>query len=278
VRATIAFVCLVGCDEAFDLEKVMYVPPDAGPDAPRYPGQIINDPTGDFDGDGEPNATDPCVLIQASEPGGRDDTDMDGVGDLCDPNPATVGDCLVLFDTFEAPTLSSHWRYDGEVVTRESGGYMRIPAGDETVVYLDQPLEMATVYIAGYVAYGANGPGSRFAVQTFMDFTRSPAANGTACSLESDKSTSKAAVVDVTDGVDLLRSTASIGNILVAAGSTAGLRWRADGCYGELRANSTRQSALTSTAPPASGVFGLRTLLVEFQVYMIAAYGRGCGG
>lgn len=277
MKAALALVCIVGCDDAFDLEKVTYVPPDAGPDAPRYPGQVINDPDSDFDGDGDPNSSDLCALIDKTLPGGRDDTDMDGVGDLCDPNPGTSGDCLVLFDSFEAATLSTHWKYDGQTVTREDPGYLRIPAGDQTLVYLDQPLEMSAVYVGGYVAYGANGPGARFAVQTLVDVTRTPGPTGTACSLESDKVSSRVAIVQAANGTDSVGPTSPVGALLVGAGSNAGLRWRADGCHGELQ-DGVVQSGTVAIPPPSSGVFGLRTLLASYHVYVVAAYGRGCGG
>jgi hypothetical protein len=275
VRAAISIVCLLGCDGVFDLENVTFVPTDAGPDAPDYPGQIINDPTGDFDMDGLANASDPCALIEQTAVGGRDDTDADGVGDLCDPNPQMAGDCMVLFDSFDAPSLSSHWKYDGQAITREAPGYLHIPSGPDTLVYLDQPLEIAALYIAGYVTIGANAPGTRFALETFSDVTRSPGATGTACSLESDKAASRVAIVEANNSADTLTATAPVGSLLVAAGSTAALRWRADGCYGELR-NGVTESGTVPSPPPQSGVFGLRSLLVGFDLYVVVGYGRGC--
>ena len=273
----VAFAGLTGCAGAFDIDPLTYVPPDAAPDAPRYPGQVIHDPAEDYDSDGLPNATDLCVLIPATEAGGRADTDNDGVGDLCDPNPTQGADCLVLFDSFDAPVLAPAWQYDGQVVTREADGYLSIPPGDETLVYLGQPLEISSLEIEAYVTYGANGPGDRFAVQAFTDVTRSPAANGTACSLESDQTFSRVAIAEVTAGVDQLQRTAPLDDLLVAAGSSALLRWRADGCQGQLFTADNGASNTVATPPPAGGVFGLRTLLVGLNVYVIAGYGRGCG-
>src|SRR5690242_13104766 len=113
MRARLAWtfaVLLAGCDQVFDLTPLAELP---------YVGQVVQDPDGDADGDGEPNATDLCALVPATVIGGRSDRDGDGVGDLCDPAPDTGGNCMVLFDSFESGALSPHWQSEGEQVHLE---------------------------------------------------------------------------------------------------------------------------------------------------------------
>jgi hypothetical protein len=52
----------------------------------------------DEDGDGIPDANDPCPHV----PGDATDTDGDGVGDDCDVNPTTPSEHWVLFSTMQA--------------------------------------------------------------------------------------------------------------------------------------------------------------------------------
>ncbi|HEU0033112.1 MAG TPA: hypothetical protein VFQ53_20910 [Kofleriaceae bacterium] len=100
--------CLVaalcsGCQVVFPLDG----PGDGGDPAK---GPYIVD--GDYDGDGKPNATDPCPLNGTS----RDDVDADsdGIPDDCDPDIADDGrDCIVLLDTFDigVRALDPRWSY-----------------------------------------------------------------------------------------------------------------------------------------------------------------------
>lgn len=66
----------------------------------------------DFDGDEVGDACDNCQLhsntLQLNE--GEPVSEQDTVGDDCDPNPASGGDCLVLLDFFSDPTqLTVNW-------------------------------------------------------------------------------------------------------------------------------------------------------------------------
>lgn len=265
-RGLLGVACLTGCDSVFGLDSLY---------EPEHFGQVINDPDGDVDNDGEPNATDLCALVPATDIGGRSDRDMDGVGDLCDPRPDTPGDCLALFDSFEAPALSSHWKFEGETVTSDSGR-LNVPGGDETIVYLDTPLDLDAVHLRAYVPIGANAGGPRHAIQVFMSATNTPLVSGTACSAESDTQASRVAIVDVKNGADQVTRDAPVGDILIGAGTSLGLAWTDDGCTAELSTDTSEQSATVPIAPPPGGVFMVRVLDAGLSLYVIAGYGRGC--
>ena len=64
-------------------------------DAPLDDGDSDADAGHDEDGDGVTDADDSCPHV----PGAQTDTDNDGVGDVCDPNPTTLGDAIALFAT-----------------------------------------------------------------------------------------------------------------------------------------------------------------------------------
>lgn len=83
-----ALICvLAACRLEFDA-----LPHDAAPDA-------LDALTGhDEDGDGLPDAVDPCPHIA----GDASDSDDDRVGDACDPRPSTPGDAYVAFATMQA--------------------------------------------------------------------------------------------------------------------------------------------------------------------------------
>lgn len=257
-----------GCGSVFDVEPVEELP---------YYGSVINDPDGDADEDGEPNATDLCALIPANELGGRADTDGDGVGDLCDPEPTKRGNCMVLFDSFAAPTLSSHWRFDGEMPLLEGGHAVDIPFSPETILYLDTELTIDAIYIDGYVHIGANAGGPRHAVQMIVDVTRTPLVSGHACSVESDTQSSKLSVETVAAGTSTSPTTAPVGDILVGGGTNLDIMsWTPSGCHVELEYGSQFQQATVPVPPSASGVFGIRLIEAGAYIYTIAGYGRGC--
>lgn len=259
----------VGCHDVFDLDK-LYVPVTYD--------RVVNDPTGDFDGDGVPNATDLCVLIPDTEIGGRSDRDGDGVGDLCDPDPDVGGHCLVLFDSFAAGTLSPHWLSEGEDVS-PGNGQLVIPGGTETLVYLDTPLDLDSITVAGYVSIGANASGARHAVELYVDAQRSPYVTGRGCAVHSVSGTDDAAleIVDTTDGAVTVLSEAALPGVAVTAGTTVMMRWDLAGCAAGLGNDSGSVNATLAEPPPRSGVFLLRVLDAGFNVYVVAGYGRGCG-
>jgi hypothetical protein len=256
-----------GCGSVFDLEPVEELP---------FYGSVVNDPTGDVDEDGDPNATDLCVLIPATELGGRADTDGDGVGDLCDPEPNKPGNCLALFDSFAAPTLSPHWRFEGDPVEIQDSK-LHIPGSDETILYLDTALTLDAVYVDSYIHIGANAGGPRHAIQVLVDTTLTPLVNGHACGVESDSQSSMVSISTVTAGVDSSPTTASVGDLLVGAGTNLDiLSWTSAGCHAVLSDGSRSQEATVAGKPPASGVLGIRVLDAGIDLYTVAGYGRGC--
>lgn len=93
-----AAILAAGCNAIFGLGATS--PQDGStPDAAAPPDAFMLTryiAAGDYDGDGLPNATDPCP----ADPRPQLDGDGDGVGDACDPHPATT-DCVVLFEAFE---------------------------------------------------------------------------------------------------------------------------------------------------------------------------------
>ena len=128
--AVLGLIGLAGCDQVWSIKSF-----------PVFPN--VQDPKGDFDGDGVPNVMDGCPNLDNSMPGGTRDRDGDGVPDLCDPNPDTPGDCLVLFDDFAAPTLSPKWNYDGIPITVIRNDpifmnqpYLQFDPTDEEIIYL----------------------------------------------------------------------------------------------------------------------------------------------
>lgn len=252
----------------FDLEPLEEVP---------YYGSVVNDGDDDADGDGEPNATDLCALIPATEPGGRSDRDGDGVGDLCDPDPDQPGNCLALFDSFAAPTLSPHWRFDGEAV--EVDGKLVIPGGDETIVYLDTELSLQTIEVQGYIHIGANAGGARHAIQVLPDATLTPLVSGRGCSFESNTTTSQITAIEVVAGVDTSRGSNVVGDLLVGAGTNVdSLSWIGEGPLCRVSASdaSRSQGEQVLGVAPTRGVFALRVLDAGFWMYAVAGYGKGC--
>jgi hypothetical protein len=82
----------------------------------------------DEDGDGIPDATDPCPHVA----GDTADGDGDGVGDACDPNPGTPGDHFGVFATLQ-PGDSPFRSLDG--FTQEDDGIRHGDASEGTLHY-----------------------------------------------------------------------------------------------------------------------------------------------
>lgn len=87
--------------------------PDAQDNCPR----IKNPDQHDEDQDQVGDACDNCPVTpnELQENDGEEETGMiaDGVGDACDPNPASGGDYLAAFDSFKDNSMSSMWTITG---------------------------------------------------------------------------------------------------------------------------------------------------------------------
>ncbi|MFT3695879.1 MAG: thrombospondin type 3 repeat-containing protein [Kofleriaceae bacterium] len=90
----------------------------------------------DEDGDGIPDAVDPCPFIA----GDRADRDGDGVGDACDPNPDTNTEQLVLFTPF-TPDVPLPFLNDG--LSQEADDLI----GSDFAVEIDQPFATGRIVV-----------------------------------------------------------------------------------------------------------------------------------
>lgn len=125
---------------------------------------------GDLDGDGIPNAMDFCQ----HKAGGKFDEDQDGMGDECDPcpiakppatpdpdgdevdrpcdpDPATPGDTIALFDGFNNG-IPMGWKVEGPWEAR--GGEVLIsPPEASTLFALSAPLPLSSKHVAVIAQY-----------------------------------------------------------------------------------------------------------------------------
>ncbi len=95
VRGLVLLLGVAGCDHVLQLDPIRT--PDAAPDSKTPCPASTTLP--DEDGDGCPNVGDDCPGI--ADPA-QADLDGDGVGDACDPHPATPGDSLVAASYFDS--------------------------------------------------------------------------------------------------------------------------------------------------------------------------------
>jgi hypothetical protein len=86
MRTAAAVLVLAGCNSLLGLANTVQV------DAAEHPSCEMGAAQLDEDGDGIPNGQDNCPGVYNIT---QTDTDMDGVGDACDPNPTTPGDRIV---------------------------------------------------------------------------------------------------------------------------------------------------------------------------------------
>jgi hypothetical protein len=269
-----SLVLVAGCDQVFGFGDFPSVD-----EVTKHHGRVFNDPDGDVDNDGVPNASDLCPLDDNSQIGAGVDTDGDGVGDLCDPAPKVPGDCVALFDdfAFDQP-LSSHWKSQGAPVHVDPLDGLFIDVADETVVYLDEPLDITTVISGGYIHQG--GTGSR-AIQLFTDIAFAPQVNGVACGPHGPAGATSIAVVDVADGIDTVVVEQAIpGGIPLAAGTDIDFAWggrTTASCRAVLNTTTASQGGEVARDPSSlGGVFGLRVVNAGFIVGVVVGYGHHC--
>ncbi len=125
-RVLVLVVTLAGCDAVFGF-------PDRA--SPAGEGGLDGANGHDEDGDRIVDGEDPCP----SDKGDRADGDNDSVGDLCDPDSATV-EHRVLFDPFTSETGgwtgAGTWSYGGDSVTTVASAgtpsELHLPVGSVT--------------------------------------------------------------------------------------------------------------------------------------------------
>ncbi|HSD88493.1 MAG TPA: thrombospondin type 3 repeat-containing protein [Kofleriaceae bacterium] len=134
--AILAVLLLAGCNAVFGLEPTISIDGGAGDfDHDQVADDVDNCPTvkntmqENADGDAFGDACDTCPMVASTSvhdedgdrlgddcdrcpgvPDFQDDTDMDGIGDLCDPSAASTPNRRVIFDPFVQ--LSSAWHSD----------------------------------------------------------------------------------------------------------------------------------------------------------------------
>lgn len=300
----LAVLCSVGCDAVFGLDEPGGggdagteadggADGGAGTDGGTSTGTLIVNPTGDADGDGMPNGTDPCPLVSMlSQPSSATDTDGDGIGDACDPDPQVAGDCLLLFDDLMTapPGLVRPWRVAGATPLYQDGKGMILGVAPETVVSLEEPLALTSLTVEARLDTVTINSGPRRAVQVFLEHAASPAFRGTGCSVEQQ-------VIDNGGGSTLLRTTSvtdtgelaeTPGNALIgvnlAGGTTVSLGWndldpasgaRATGaCRVHLTAGGVVGSLIDAAWPLPAGRVAIRALEVGLVVQRVIGYGR----
>ncbi|HSD89558.1 MAG TPA: hypothetical protein VLB44_18635, partial [Kofleriaceae bacterium] len=254
-------LALGGCDVVFSVDRL--------PPAPSYPGQVINDPDGDLDEDGDLNGTDLCPTVPNTEVGANTDMDMDGVGDRCDPHPSKPGDCLALFDDFHNETAPSpHWRVQGSTLAIGTND-LEFPRpnpdlGDEVLVYLDQPLDLDALFVWGYVQNGDQpSSNTRSAIQIFFDMridTTNGLVTGDGCGVESTGVAAQVTHTSLVASDETTAAIATLGPLLVGVPNDFELSWgqKPGECSAYLTGVDGDGRSMVAAKEPPSRVFGLR--------------------
>jgi len=129
ILGVVVLLSLSACDLVFKVNVSGADGGGPGDDAARgdtgVTGCRDDSQLGDFDGDMVRDGCDNCP-IDPNGPNNLDnqtDSDGDGVGDLCDPDPTHGRETLVAFDPLDA--LNQDWVFDGDWTLAAGGGYQQ---------------------------------------------------------------------------------------------------------------------------------------------------------
>jgi hypothetical protein len=263
-----------GCDQLFGLTEIRTDSTTAGDvkrldAAPSCVAPYIA--SGDADGDGIPNSMDKCPLVFNEVP--EADTDVDGVGDSCDP---TMGkDCLLLFEDFRSPTLPcweqrGNWTHD----CASSPGWCSPATFGDAALVSAEPFVVSFATVTGTIETLSNDTVRR--VELFVNFDSTAGVSGNSCD-----------VVDAGGNFGIGQATWNAGAIGPMATTTvlpptpfgAGgvvLRRAQSQCNAFITPNSGGMLQATMVGDPGGvGHVAIRALGVRFNVTALAAYGTG---
>ncbi len=113
----------------------------------------------DYDGDGTPDACDPCPMFGQAD--ADVDSDGDGIGNGCDPNPQTKGDTRVLWTHFASASDIAGWSPLGGTWTVEGGRLKQSDAAATARISL--PADYGNVHIATEIDILSRGGTSMYA-------------------------------------------------------------------------------------------------------------------
>jgi hypothetical protein len=150
VRRFLALLCLGGCNAIFGLDSTEVarapdVDHDGVTDADDNCPEAANPTQNDEDHDTFGDQCDNCPLI--FNPEQREIGDTDGIGDRCDPHPVTNGDCLRLFDSFDADP-ATYWSGAAQL----DAGFVRLvpPPSGAAVLLAPDLVGAFDVQISGF--------------------------------------------------------------------------------------------------------------------------------
>lgn len=187
-------LALAGCNQAFSLQETILV--DGGPDADLRPDldhdmiadvedpciAAAGDATADTDMDGTPNGMDNCPYWNMP-----DDTDGDGVGDLCDPFRLDPGDkarCLMIFSSRELNATLWTTRPGEKEIAISSGLLFSFGPGSaiasEQVIPVSSPTVIVDAFIQTFYAHVPHRMG------LWLSAGPTPSASDVACEVFSD--------------------------------------------------------------------------------------------
>ena len=269
MRLVVVVLVIAGCDRAFGLEAV----PDARLGIAQGPHYIA---PGDYDGDGEPDAEDPCPLVPHED---LTDDDGDGLPNVCDPDLVPgEPDCIVLFDHFDAArspssidprwTANPSWQLD--TCNGDVGLCSPIELGTATL-YFAMPLAAARVEAS---LRTATADTSATSVQLMSDFSLATGVSGRACGLvHADTESVQLAVRDLVDAAptDSFEDPALFS---VPSTDAVQLRWTPPG---DCRFSPPAHAVIAPTPAQAQATtIGLHVVDARVSLRYVLAYGARC--